>query len=160
MREIRFRAWDGKQMFNPNNFYGIELCLNKVGGWCLWKLSGEGNKSKDVLIAGEYDDKKLILLQFTGLYDKNNKPIFEGDILSGSDDNELMAVEWDSAEACFIGVVWANDEIETEGGADCGLPGPFCEVDRQGFHGLSDTRTWAEVIGNLYETPELLEGGK
>ena len=59
MREIKFRAWDTelKKMFPPEDIIGLE-----------------GNTSKNV---PDY----LILLQYTGLKDKDGKEIYENDII-------------------------------------------------------------------------------
>lgn len=70
--------------------------------------------------------------QFTGLKDKNGVEIYEGDILS--DENLTKGiVKYDNYEAAFLVDFSKND-----------------------IHNLIDVDTWAEVIGNIYENPELL----
>lgn len=79
-----------------------------------------------------------ILLQWTGLKDKNGKEIYEGDILSAySDPAPWFVVEWDSKYARFI----LNHLVN----------GPF-------ISGIGDeTHTkHLTVIGSVYENPELL----
>jgi uncharacterized phage protein (TIGR01671 family) len=76
------------------------------------------------------EDKKndLELMQFTGLLDKNGKEIWEGDIVKDmSGDNRDITFE--------VGGFW------------CKYP--------NGGHYLP-SREFSEVIGNIYETPELL----
>ena len=73
------------------------------------------------------------LMQFTGLKDKNGKEIFEGDILKGRKGLNPI-VEYSEERGMFIvnfqvGYVNFNDELGEE---------------------------W-EVIGNIYENPELLD---
>jgi uncharacterized phage protein (TIGR01671 family) len=59
MREIKFRAWDGKTMIGPFVF----------GSEC----------------AGDGFDSDWLLMQYIGLKDKNGKEIYEGDILKEYD---------------------------------------------------------------------------
>lgn len=74
------------------------------------------------------------LMQFTGLKDKNGKEIYEGDILES--DNENFAT----------GVVVYDD-------------GRFAIKKPNGKIISYDHTIWTayEVIGNIYENPELLE---
>jgi len=73
------------------------------------------------------------LMQFTNLIDKNGKEIYEGDIIKRSlidfNYSKSFVVAWDSRNACF--------RLEN---------GPAL------FHDDND-----EIIGNIYENPELLK---
>ena len=85
------------------------------------------------------------LMQFTGLHDKNGKEIYEGDIVrlygwwnaSGPAgfDSDIQPVIWDE-EVCGFSPYAIYD-------CDCGV-----------YHAPEET----EVIGNIHENPELLEG--
>jgi uncharacterized phage protein (TIGR01671 family) len=110
------------------------------------------------LKAGEIElPKDTVLLQFTGLLDKNGKEIYEGDILNlycSSNKGHVVTatVEW-------LGVSFHAQihNKKVRGGV------PEREVEMWEMHswcGTHDCLTgWAhnlEIIGNIYENPELL----
>lgn len=119
MRELKFRAWDKK---TEDIFHVDKLALHSnVGMWmCVTCGLHIGTARSD-----------YILMQFTGLLDKNDKEIFEGDIVS--DENGTTAIEW------------------ADGMGAWGL----LDSDRCMFL-LADCHETMEVVGNIYETPELL----
>lgn len=76
--------------------------------------------------------------QFTGLFDKNGKKIFEGDIIKN---------EYEDGRYQFLKIIY-NDAVhrwETENKYRC--RGHLCHVIGS-----------MEVIGNIHDNPELLEG--
>jgi len=77
--------------------------------------------------------------QFTGLYDKNGKEIYEGDIISLNPRNsKTLKVYWNDRMCNFLLV---NDDTV---------------IDM-----YKDDENHYKVIGNIHENPELLkEGGK
>lgn len=81
------------------------------------------------------------LMQSTGLLDKNGKEIFEGDILVAETDDEAVNVRifWDEKHALFMFESKKYNEIE-----------PLAEL-------VEATAYPFEIIGNVYENPELLE---
>jgi len=134
MREIKFRAWDKRNK---------EMADSKI----LWlKLNGAelthiSLKKKDFGIFDFIDQVEL--MQYTGLKDKNGKEIYEGDIVTGytSYENDNDAREWTVNKPA--NVYWDEE---------------FCA-----FYPFYLNARWRcnvvdiEVIGNIYENPELLE---
>ena len=90
MREIKFRAWDGKKyLYLSNADFEIAYCGVQV--------YAEFGGSRRV---------ECVLEQFTGLCDKNGKEIYEGDIIQDSTFKDrgsyIMAVEWEKEAASFV----------------------------------------------------------
>ena len=89
-----------------------------------------------------WDEFPYILMQSTGLKDKNGVEIFEGDI-----------VQYRDGEYSYLGIVKRDcykffiDGIEPDDNYD------FIDVSNT-FDGTSSL----EIIGNIHENPELLEG--
>lgn len=79
---------------------------------------------------------KKTLRQFTGLNDKNGKKIFEGDIVRYMQ-NDIMVVVWNNESAAFVGAYSA-------------INFNYCAT-------LINGHMYLEVIGNIYDNPELLE---
>ena len=125
MNNLKFRAWDKKHKemfevikieFNPNIFY-----MAKKPSWFVIRTENE-----------------IELMQSTGMFDKNGKEIFEGDI-----------VQYLDGEYSFVGVVensafgiYAKDKY-----------------DNYRFEDFADENTKEAdvvVIGNIYENKKLL----
>ncbi|MCM1170200.1 MAG: YopX family protein [Bacteroides sp.] len=80
--------------------------------------------------------------QYTGLKDKNGREIYEGDILNNYDEPNPLVVKWDEGGSRF-GLFNLDDDCESD----------FTSVEvRLGL--VVD----AEVVGNIHDNPELLEG--
>jgi uncharacterized phage protein (TIGR01671 family) len=78
-------------------------------------------------------DKQMDIQQFTGLKDKNGKEIYEGDIVGWGKYN--YCVYWDNENG-----EWATKDLAN---------------DKKGSLKKALEYNW-EVIGNIYENPELL----
>ena len=81
-------------------------------------------------------NKNVELMQFTGLLDKNGKEIYEGDIYHQGDPQITYIVEF--RDAAFMGK----------------------QVGNTSYAGLFHWQGLHEVIGNIYENPELLTSNK
>ena len=145
-----FRAWDKefKEMVQVD-----ALILNEQVIKATYK---NGNVVKE-------DIKNYDLMQSTGLIDNNDQEIFEGDVLKFND-------EWD--EYCHEGYVDGSVEginfIEVVRGEACFEFGKTRYPESSLFIRMEDEHlTFAEliksrdfefeIIGNIYENPELLE---
>jgi uncharacterized phage protein (TIGR01671 family) len=120
-REIKFRAWDKDEKFMVFQIAGLSECI-------------------DVFKFNEWLNSSVyVLMQYTGLKDKNGKEIYEGDILQM--DIQWWHKDWSSGKE--------DKKIKTVG-FDMGVGLFHCgdwSVDNE----------YVEVIGNIYENPELLE---
>lgn len=129
MREIKFRAWDvrKKRMIYP----------------CTFKRWGFINHEREPDASGCFGAGEILLstdprfyewMQFTGLYDKDDKEIYEGDIVRAkgikSIGDYVTTIEWEDGSI----VLARNDTY------------------------FVDSKAWlvCTVIGNLYENPELV----
>lgn len=71
MREIKFRAWNGKQMIEQDNL----IISGRYSG--IYKNATLGDFIKNI----QEVDTKCILMQFTGIKDCCGNDIYEGDIV-------------------------------------------------------------------------------
>ncbi|EAC2977265.1 hypothetical protein ARG80_11265 [Listeria monocytogenes] len=130
MRAIGFRAFvKRKKKMLPVT----DLCFNEteaVG------VSGCGN-AKCTLCVDWYSFDDVVLMQYTGLKDKNGKKIFEGDIVNCKFFDRMVG---DIAGVInFIDCVWAVSDFKNKR-----------------LYQLIDVDN-IEIIGNIHENLELLE---
>lgn len=146
----RFRAWDKKfkEMVQVDALVFDEQIIKAT-----YK---NGNVAKD-------DLKNYVLMQSTGLRDKNGKEIYEGDILKFND-------EWDEycyegyVDGVFEGVNYVEIEKETTcfGFGKTKIPESslfnLVNDEHLTFKELiTDTSFEFEIIGNIHTNPELVE---
>ena len=127
----RYRAWIKTENCFADYIESIRFYINEIdlcwGGIC----------ESDC-----FDFKDVILMQSTGLKDKNGKEIFEGDVLEIEDEGEVLGnakLTWDNEQAVFMIEAVSVDDIA-----------PFHEI-------LSDESYTYRVVGNEYQNPELME---
>ena len=117
-RIIKFRAWDkNKGKMHKVHYLGI----GSNGYFCVCENQFEL-------------DGNCEIMQFTGLFDRNKKEIFEGDIV-------MCKYKWigdDGTEECPHEKE-IFEEVEFGGGSY----GIICEMPEKDL----------EIIGNIYETP-------
>ena len=146
-REIKFRIYetDEKQMFYQEDIDYIDInneiaYINQDGG------------GYDYLIDFVYGDGKL--MQYTGLKDKNGKEIYDGDIL------RCKCLKKCKLDSCAEKVIQYKNSIIEWWESGCNLG--YRLRDSKGKTMMikpTHLRTMeVEVIGNIYENPELLEG--
>lgn len=114
-REIKFRAWDKKQKRWTNYSITDDLLRFYDKHLGCWKTDKENNR--------------FILVQYTGIKDKNNKDIYEGDIVKTCYGTCKVEYKLDSYH-----IVSLNDNFSN-------------------LLGWQET----EIIGNIYENEELLK---
>ncbi len=143
VREIKFRSWDkkNKEMFYWDNVRdeddNIHKSLSFFFGCYVENLKGEISDTQ-------------VLMQFTGLKDKNGKEIYEGDILKyGNEEKEpkstFSEVSWCEYRAKFID----SKSFLTGGGSSGEL-----NTWENYLHKIK-VLDFVEVIGNKFENPEL-----
>lgn len=138
-RQIKFRAWDEQE----KQWFRFPFVIDSIG-----RIYRE-------YIGGGKLERNIILVQFTGLLDKNGKEIYEGDI--------VKTVFWNKGcnpffvEQEFIGKI----EYKSENGA-------YFEITEGDYTGAGqiplewachkndEWRIYGEIIGNIYENESLL----
>lgn len=148
MRQIKFRAYDkkNKKWYKPTYkaYMGelYELIIGMSGDLFIITVKGKFHQSS----FDKLNDEDFELMQFTGLKDKKDKEIYEGDIVKVKEENMEGAYNTE------------DESIEIVELTDRGFH-PFCDASPQ----VDIDYLWSiksediEVIGNKFDNPELLE---
>ena len=118
MREIKFRCWDGKNM-HFNQF--------------MISAYGNINKVEPAIEFHSWKNEDWILMQYTGIKDREGKDIYEGDIIKVKigDAEYTRTVKFDSTR-------------------------PYLGFHESGML-LCNSNEYFEIIGNVYENPDIFK---
>ena len=142
MRTIKFRGWDfgteemiavdDIQFYNPEE---IEI----DGGIFMKPKAVQPTMINTKSAWRVVDGEDMVLMQYTGLKDKNGKEILEGDILHWETNKKDWIVFWSDTGARYV--LNAVDDKE-----DVKLNETLIHVRTR----------WLEVVGNIYENKYML----
>lgn len=131
MRTIKFRG----RSLDGKEWYHGDLEYNRVDN-----IARIHTYDKDGYYIRQYYVNPNTVGQFTGLQDKNGKDIYEGDIICFVDGLKLVNDEWIDNKHIY--------EVEYSGAAF------------RGILGLSEYTDAVEIIGDIYDNPDLLKGSQ
>ena len=146
MRENKFRGWNKKEKFMSEVF---------VFGYEGYTIDDDGvhyiNEKRNTVITSFSLKGDYILMQYTGLKDKNGEEIYEGDIVKSV--SELVKMMSDEKTGKYRTEIYSIIYVENE--ARFATKDP--KRDKYEPFALSQDRMteYYEVIGNIYENPEL-----
>lgn len=157
--DLKFRVWNGSEMEH-------NIMVGKFGIFYV-NPSNNGIDENDTASLSPFNTKypdDIPLMRFTGLYDKNNKEIFEDDIVTAWSEGVkgTFKIKWrQEGSPCWIlypawqgGKMWHIAATEHKKGKQfISVIGEISTTEKVGFYddGL-------EIIGNVYENPEIING--
>lgn len=129
----RYRAWDKihKTMYEVDDIMSIDFEDKSICVQTIYFEQGLPD-SRDL---DYYDFDDIVLMQSTGFRDKNEREIFEGDIIDSTDGFLTGVIEF----RIFLGM-FISDLVEYNN-----------------FERLCNVASSRKIIGNIWEHPELAE---
>ena len=127
MREILFR---GKRIDNKEWIEGVAFPHDNNKVTMLSQHPMDGSLVGKEVYLGTVG-------QYTGLTDKNDTKIFEGDIIQNVTEGKTAVVQWFSEHSAFM--LW-------------------CKSENQVYWLYENDFLNIEIIGNIHDNPELLKG--
>jgi uncharacterized phage protein (TIGR01671 family) len=149
MRDIRFRAWDKKlkEMFDVRTFdvFGSMICFVKDNAqYKRIKKVAEFERQPTFLAPSEItfgQGRDIVLIQYTGLKDKNRRFIYEEDIVEYDHRHhhkkDRFIIKWRKSTSSW----WLSRHYKK----------------MQGHQLTLKRSTNCEVIGNIFENGDLLK---
>jgi len=134
MRQIKFRAWDTKykkMIFTGFHLLGEVMAFGEIEEYCM-KTKGDNGS------IGRWND--IEIMQYTGLKDKNGKEIYEGDWCE-AEFRDRKGIQVIQGQIIMDDYMWCIDCRGCVGDDIFSINRPY------NF----------EIIGNIYENPELLK---
>ena len=125
MREIKFRAWHKEEKI-IGEVLGIDILHKEIF------FSNE-----DVDCYEHTDFKDIELMQYTGLKDKNNKEVYEGDIVKLRANHGIGVIKYYDEWGAFV--------------VEYIKPRPLAVL------GMNYYKEDIEILGNIYKNPELIK---
>jgi len=138
-RDVKFRIWDTNKSImvysdesedDHTEYYG---CFANIFHQILNDLK---------------EDKKYILLEYTGLKDKNGKEIYDGDIVKYLGEDDLVY--------SLLGIV-SIGEYSTHAGEFKHYGVRVKRIDIDSYFGLGGRPDEFAIIGNIFKNKDLIE---
>lgn len=157
MRDIKFRVWDKKskkmrQLINMVFNTGFMTERNDNSIKLIWAKGYDCIEQKDIMVQRE---NGFELMQYTGLKDKNGKEIYEGDIVKAYfkkgawkyNDKNYFGYKSGKVQYCVDGFILYIENYKEK------------IYPLSSFGNNNGNINELEVIGNIYDNPDLLEKG-
>jgi len=128
MRELKFRAWDNRR---KKMSHDVEIRSDGIHSFYSWQANVYEKNGNWERFFTNIDDERNVIMQYTGLHDKNGKEIYEGDILKCT-----------QAQGEYNAVMdWVDNGFWLRGLQGTYLP----------------NQEYREIIGNIYEDAALIK---
>lgn len=149
MREYKFRAWDkcNESMIESRNI--LKICMSRLNQepYIIVYLKKWMHEHREIKESDKSYTNEFELMQYTGFKDDNGVEIYEGDIVrthfsfNHNVEQEPFIITWNKDKAMFEGV----------------KPEKIKDDYLRRFSFFPEQEFIYEIVGNIYENPELLK---